>query len=417
MTASLSSEKNTTERLFDTAAELFCREGFAATTTREIAAAVGIQQASLYHHMASKEELLYRICLFSLEQFLTDVPAAVDRAGASADRISVLVRSHLATLFRYQQRNSAMLLEMRSLTARHRSEVLGLRDRYERYVRSLLEQAQAEGLLRADVPAKYLGVALMSILNYTAVWFRTDKELSEEQLAEMLTKVFAEGAGIFLEHPLVTLPDFSKQGKKPPARARKAVSDSPAVARAVNAAVALFSRKGYAATSTREVAKLLGIQKASLYYHVESKEDLLFLICQFSLTQIRIDVENAIRDCRDPLSRTWKMICAHVQSFLRDEPQHTTNFAEMHSLSPDRFAEVLKLRDLYEDLVRQVLRDAQAAGVVRNDIEVKYLCLALLSLINRVIVWYRRKGPLSPDQIGQMLAVLFLTGAQAHAVR
>ena len=409
--------QNTTERLFDTAAELFCREGFAATTTREIAAAVGIQQASLYYHMESKEELLYRICLFSLEQFLSHVPAATENAAVSPQRICILIRAHLATLFRYQQRNIVMLLEMRALSKRHRASVVELRDQYERYVRAILDEAQARGLIRRDIPAKYLGVSLMSILNYTAVWFRKDQQLSEGQLADILARVFLEGAGTLREQPMMTPHDFSAEGKKLPMRARKAVADSPAVARAVNAAVALFSRKGYAATSTREVAKLLGIQKASLYYHVESKEDLLFLICRFSLTQVRQDVEDAVRDVRDPLSRISTMICAHVESLLRDEPKHTTNFAEMHSLSPQRLGEVLKLRDGYEDMVRQALREAQDAGVLRNDIDVKYLCLALLSLINRVIVWYRRKGPLSPSQVGRFMAVLFLGGAQANSVR
>src|SRR5438477_4474521 len=100
-------DSTTTDRLFDTASELFWRQGYAATTTREIATAFGIQQASLYHHMASKEDLLYRICLSSLEPFLEEVTVA--RAECPLDRIKVLVRAHLITLLRYQQRNVTQL--------------------------------------------------------------------------------------------------------------------------------------------------------------------------------------------------------------------------------------------------------------------------------------------------------------------
>jgi hypothetical protein len=71
----------------------------------------------------------------------------------------------------------------------------------------------------------------------------------------------------------------------------------------------------------------------------------------------------------------------------------------------------MKLRDAYENLVRSVLREAQDAGVLRQDIDVKYLSLALLGIMNRVMVWYRRGGPLSPSQIGRLLGVLFLRGA------
>jgi hypothetical protein len=86
----------------------------------------------------------------------------------------------------------------------------------------------------------------------------------------------------------------------------------------------------------------------------------------------------------------------------------------MQLLSPGRLTQIRALRDSYEDLVRSVLQDAQKAGLVRGDIDVKYLCLALLGLMNRVLVWYRRKGPLAPGQLGELLAAIFLTGAAVH---
>jgi hypothetical protein len=85
----------------------------------------------------------------------------------------------------------------------------------------------------------------------------------------------------------------------------------------------------------------------------------------------------------------------------------------MHCLSDNRRAEVRALRHDHEELIREVLREAQAAGVVRSDVDVKYLSLALFGLMNRVTVWYRRKGGLSPNQVGRLLAVLFLSGAGA----
>ncbi len=405
-------ERSTTERLFDTAAALFWREGYAATTTREIAAALGIQQASLYYHMASKEDLLYRLCLSSLDPFLADVPAKVGKAECPLERIRLFIHAHLTTLLRYQQRNVTFLKELRSLSGRHRTEVLALRDRYERFSRSTLEDARNAGAIRSDVPVKYLSLALMSMLNYSALWFRREKTLNEDQLAEIFTKVYLDGAATPSERSQLTLPDFGAEEKKPVARARKtpAMADNPALARMLEAAVGLFSRKGYAATSTREVAKILGIQKASLYHHVESKEDLLFLICQSSLVQIQNDVEAAIRDSPDPLDRTRTLICTHIESLLRDEARHSTTFAEMHALSEERREQILKLRDTYQNLVRSVLQEARDAGVLRQDIEVKYLCLALLGLMNRVTVWYRRGGPLSPNQIGRLFGVLFLSG-------
>jgi len=89
----------------------------------------------------------------------------------------------------------------------------------------------------------------------------------------------------------------------------------------------------------------------------------------------------------------------------------------MHALSEARLAQVLKLRDTYENLVRSVLQEAQDAGVLRADVEVKYLCLILLGLMNRVTVWYRRGGALSPNQIGRLFVAIFLGGAAADKLK
>src|SRR5580693_4687431 len=76
----------TGERLFDIAAALFCEKGYAATTTREIATAAGIQQASLYYHVSSKEDLLHQICVSSLDQLFADVESAVNAVNDPVER-------------------------------------------------------------------------------------------------------------------------------------------------------------------------------------------------------------------------------------------------------------------------------------------------------------------------------------------
>jgi Tetracyclin repressor-like, C-terminal domain len=78
-----------------------------------------------------------------------------------------------------------------------------------------------------------------------------------------------------------------------------------------------------------------------------------------------------------------------VESLLRDGERHSTTFAEMHALSPDRLTQVLALRHQHESLVRSLLKQAHGARVLRADVDAKYLCLALLGMMNRVTVWYR----------------------------
>jgi TetR/AcrR family transcriptional regulator, cholesterol catabolism regulator len=403
----------TPERVLDAAAALFWNKGYAATTTREIASAAGIQQASLYYYVPSKEGLLYRLCISSMEQLLSDVKAAVGQQTEPLDRVVALIRAHLATLLKHQVRHVTMVTQLYALSKRHHDEVVGLRKEYAGFVRSILEDAQHAGKVRADIPAKYLYLALLNVLNRAVVWYRRDQGLSSDELAEVFAPIFLQGAISSSACFTPKLPSLDLSRKKlSPARhkARKSVRKST-LERLLETAAGLFAAKGFGATSTREIAAALGIQKASLYYHIGSKEELLYAICHSSLEQIRLDVEAALSGLSDPLDRIRALVCAHVESMLRDQKKHSVTMAEMHLLSHERRAQVLALRSAYENLVRSVLQESQRAGLLRPDIDVKYLCLNLLGLMNRVEVWYRPGGPLSPKDLGELMGIVFLTGA------
>jgi TetR/AcrR family transcriptional regulator, cholesterol catabolism regulator len=400
-------ETPTQERVLDTAAELFWKKGFGATTTREIAASLGIRQASLYHHVASKEELLFHLCVSSLEQFRIEVHAALETPDAPLDRMRHLIHVHLTTLLKRQRPNAVMITELRALTGTYRADVLAMRAQYADLVRSMIEDAQAGGSIRNDIASKYLCLALLNILNWVLLWFRSDETLTAGRLAEFFSAIYIEGAATVQARKTFEMPEPQRRTKRPPS-----LQNASAV-RLLNKAGRLFAKRGYDLTSTREIAQVVGIRKASLYYHIDNKEDLLYAICKSSLEQIRSDVEAALEPAGDPLQRIAALVRAHIESMLRDQERHAAALSEMHALSEGRRAEVVALRADYEGLVRSVLQDAQKAGVLRDDVPVKYLCLGLLGLLNRVVVWFRRSGPLSPSELGEVFARVYLTGAAA----
>ncbi|MBV8728662.1 MAG: TetR family transcriptional regulator [Acidobacteriia bacterium] len=417
--AGAQSRRGTLERLFDNAAALFWEKGYAATSTREIAAALGIQQASLYYHIASKEDLFYQLCVTSLEQLRSNVESSLSGADDPVSRIHAFIRAHLATLLTYQVRHVTMLTELRALSDGHHKEVLALRKSYALLVRSLLEEAQGAGAIRKDIPARYLYLALLNVLNWAVLWFRRDRELPVSRLTEIFRLVYLYGAA----SPQVVAETRSSLSKPAPNRTPQprlkteektdrpaASAGQPTFERMLETAAALFSNKGYAATSTREIAAILRIQKPSLYYHIQSKEDLLYTICKSSLDKIRKDVEQTTAAARSPLDRVSALVRAHIESMLRDQTEHAATLSEMRALSKDRLAEVVARRDAYERLVRSILLDAQKGGVLRSDIPAKYLCLYLLGLMNRVEIWFRPSGPLSPRELAEIFISIFLTG-------
>jgi len=187
------------EALLDTAAALFREKGYAATTTREIASAAGMQQASLYYHVASKEGLLYQICVSALEDLQIRVRAAVNGVSCPLERIRVFIHTHLVTLLRSRKRNLSMMSDLHMLSDRHRAEVLKLRDEYSRFLQSILTDARDAGSLRPDFPPRYLYLSLLNVLNWTVLWFREDRGLTGEQFAALFSTLFLEGAASLID--------------------------------------------------------------------------------------------------------------------------------------------------------------------------------------------------------------------------
>ena len=88
----------TAQLVLDAAAALFCEKGFTETTTREIAARLNIHQASLYYHISTKEDLLYRINRLTLETVEQHVRRAIENCTNARDRLRALIHAHLQRL-------------------------------------------------------------------------------------------------------------------------------------------------------------------------------------------------------------------------------------------------------------------------------------------------------------------------------
>jgi AcrR family transcriptional regulator len=177
-------------------------------------------------------------------------------------------------------------------------------------------------------------------------------------------------------------------------------------------AARLFREKGYAATTTRELSGELGLQTASLYYHIGSKEDLLYELSLMSMEAALKEVDSAPGTADDPLEKLRALIRAHLRVILSQLDAFTATLIEMRSLKVERRAEIIALRDQYERRVREVIEDGQRSGALRRDISAQHLTLALLNLLNWSIFWYDPKGPRTPEGLGQMFATIFLEGSR-----
>jgi TetR/AcrR family transcriptional regulator, cholesterol catabolism regulator len=169
----------------EVASELFHAYGYAATSVRDIARALDIQGASLYAHVASKEDLLWAI----VDRAATEFEKAADRATAetpSADaveRLAALVEAHVEVVTADPERASVFVTEWRHLSADRRAAIAVRRDAYEARFRETIADGVAIGAFRATDPA--IGATfILTALNGIATWFRPDGRLSPDRIAD-----------------------------------------------------------------------------------------------------------------------------------------------------------------------------------------------------------------------------------------
>jgi AcrR family transcriptional regulator len=181
------------EKLLAAAAELFRTKGYAGSTTRELAALMGIQKASLYHHMARKEDLLYELISNSLERALGRADAIVASEGPALERLRAFTLGHVVAALEERDTFATMLIELRALSGVRRIEILRMRDAYEHRVVGLVKAAQAEGTVRSDFGAEEMVRVLLGTLNYPVFWFNPEGRMSVKRVAKLVSDVALEG--------------------------------------------------------------------------------------------------------------------------------------------------------------------------------------------------------------------------------
>jgi TetR/AcrR family transcriptional regulator, cholesterol catabolism regulator len=174
-------------------------------------------------------------------------------------------------------------------------------------------------------------------------------------------------------------------------------------------ATLLFKERGYAATSMRDLAAAIGIEAASLYSHVRSKEALLHRIC-FEMAEAFFEARDQVSSLQLPAPVKLRLaIEKHVEVVTRDVNASAVFLHEWRHLSEPDLSVFKSMRRAYEEYLTGILQAGHAAGQFHLPNE-KLAVLSLLSSLNWLYDWYRPDGPLQPHQIAQLLADQVLNG-------
>jgi AcrR family transcriptional regulator len=175
-------------------------------------------------------------------------------------------------------------------------------------------------------------------------------------------------------------------------------------------AAQVFARKGYHATTMRDLSRASGMSLAGMYHYVPGKEDLLFLIQRRCFQSVLRDVQDGIEKESDPVARLRTFVRRHLEFFAANMDEMKVLSHEAESLTGDRAREILDLKRRYAQLLQRTIAGADG----RHPSIAAY---ALFGMMNWIYTWYRPDGPLGPAELADTIAELFVHGVRGATSR
>jgi AcrR family transcriptional regulator len=184
-----------------------------------------------------------------------------------------------------------------------------------------------------------------------------------------------------------------------------------------DAASSLFHVHGYSGTSVRDIARAVDIQGASLYAHVASKQEVLWLIVDRTASRFEAaadDVEYADPGALvfGPGVQLISLVRAHVGVVTDDIERASVFVHEWRALDPGRRDEIADRRDGYEDRFRATIAHGVEVGAFAT-VDPSTATAFILTALNGLVSWYRPDGRLSPRAIADIYAELALRAVSA----
>jgi AcrR family transcriptional regulator len=167
----------------------------------------------------------------------------------------------------------------------------------------------------------------------------------------------------------------------------------------VAAAAKVFARRGYHGASTQDIADVLGIRQASVYYYFQSKEAALEAVCAEGMQDYAERAQKILRGAESGADKVGRLVFHHL-SPMAERLDFTLVFLRERRFLPEparRRIRALELR--YERIIERIIQQAIDAGEFRRDLDARMATLALLGLGNSAAAWYGREPGATLERI------------------
>lgn len=192
--AKIKNKNNATKKevIVEAATRLFREKGFKAASMRDLAEAVGVEAASLYNHIQSKEELLQEICFKVANAFNQQCEAMENSGLGCIQQVEGMLRFHIRMMFEYYEMVIVADRDWKHLSEPYLSNYHNQRRNYRKRLAGIIENGIANAEVK-HVDAPTVVLIMLHAVNGIESWHRSKEKISAKQLEENMVLILIEG--------------------------------------------------------------------------------------------------------------------------------------------------------------------------------------------------------------------------------
>jgi len=163
--------------VYRVAAEIMCHKGYGATSMNDIAEAAGLTKAGIYHYIRGKEDLLFEIMTYAMDNVERGIIAPAREVADAEERLRTIVERHTRSVIEGVGAVTIVLEEMTALTPAHRRLITARKRAYLDFIRQTLQQLASEGKLRNINPTAG-AFGMLGMILWISRWYRRDGKIT-----------------------------------------------------------------------------------------------------------------------------------------------------------------------------------------------------------------------------------------------
>jgi AcrR family transcriptional regulator len=180
------------DQILESAAQVFRQKGYHGASMADIAEAVGLQKATLYHHFGSKQDILAELLDRALAIVTDNMAQVINRDSSPEEKLHLAMRLYMKMLCEQGNLASVLLLEYRSLEKDLYNRHIQNRDKFEKMWRDLVREGVDAGKFQCESVSITVW-ALLGVMNWTITWYRPEGKLSVETIADQFANLLLDG--------------------------------------------------------------------------------------------------------------------------------------------------------------------------------------------------------------------------------